>query len=358
MTLNSGYCIAVIKWSVDDTISDIICDALAALGHQTEQIRPVSQDFSKVDIVFSYGPYGSFLTVPTALAALPYTKRPIFVHWNTEGLPNLKIPWRLLQVIGAWRSWIGRLATSPNRTSQQLAKTYPIAWLNAHMFRYRYLGDYYYAHRQGWIDVFADSSLVYGKLHHRSGLPTLFVPWGAAPRWYDNLNLERDIDVLWMGNREGRRHKLLQFISNKLRAQGIKIYIADGIENPFIHDRERTELLNRSKITLNLTRTTYDDNFSRFSLAAPNRSLIVSETVLPHCPMFETGKHYVSTPVEQLVETILYYLQNDDARLQIIEQAYQLVTTKLTFSNSMKEILNAIDNVKQTAPAKTSDTGG
>ena len=79
----------------------------------------------------------------------------------------------------------------------------------------------------------------------------------------------------------------------------------------------------------------------RFALAASNRSLIVSEPLLPHRPDFEAGNHYVSAPISRLVENILYYLQHEDERQRIVEQAYQLVTTKLLFGQTLKRVLDA-----------------
>ena len=78
------------------------------------------------------------------------------------------------------------------------------------------------------------------------------------------------------------------------------------------------------------------------ALAAPNRSLIVSEPVLPHCPSFIAGTHYVSVPVKALAETILYYLNHEEERLRIVHNAYQLVTTKLVFRESIKSIMEAV----------------
>lgn len=346
MNQDKDYQIAVIEWSVDDTISAVIRDELNRLGHYSILVQPDTQDFREFDVVFSFGPYGNFLAIPSFLASLPVERRPIFVHWNTEGLPDLRIPWQLMRLIGAFRSWTGRLENSSIYLGHIMANIPPVSWLNARMYRFRYYGDYYYAQRNGWIDVFADSSVIYGGLHSRHGLPTIFAPWGATPRWYADLDLERDIDVLWMGNRKGkRRNNLLNQVCWELRALGLKVYVADGVENPFIHNEERTEILNRAKITLNLTRTWYDDNFSRFSMAAPNRSLIVSEPLLPHCPLYEAGIHYVSAPIEKLTEVILYYLQNENERLRIVDQAYQLVTTKLAFRNSVKQIMDAVDKI-------------
>ena len=120
------------------------------------------------------------------------------------------------------------------------------------------------------------------------------------------------------------------------------MYVADNEERPFAFGAERTELLNRAKITLNITRTWYDDNYLRFALAAPNRSLIVSEPMLPHCPAYRPGVHYVSAPVERLAETIVYYLKHEDERREIVESAYRLLATELAFRNGARRVLEVV----------------
>jgi len=243
---------------------------------------------------------------------------------------------------------LGRVQDSRNGSARIPGAKRLFSLNESRMLRFRYLGDYYYAHQRGWLDIFADTSEIYAAIHRQHGLPTIVAHWGATPQWYKDLGLQRDIDVLWMGTRgTKRRSTILDRVRSQLESHGVRIYVADGKENPFIFGDERIYYLNRSKITLNLTRTWYDDNFSRFALAAPNRSLIVSELVLPHCPSFVAGIHYVSAPVEKLAKTIRYYLDHEEERLHIVENAYQLVTTKLVFRESIKSIMDAVNQVYQ-----------
>lgn len=98
------------------------------------------------------------------------------------------------------------------------------------------------------------------------------MPWGipTGSNWYQNLNLERDIDALWMGKRRTKkRGKQLVNIQGALQKLGLNVYWADGVSQPFVYGEERTRLLNRAKITLNLGPTWYDPGFQfRFVLAA------------------------------------------------------------------------------------------
>jgi hypothetical protein len=331
-----------------DGITEVISDELKALGYQPVHFRIGSLIPEKADVVFSFGPYGKFLTIPRQLAKMPHDQRPIFVHWNTEGIPDLRIPWKIMSSIAGWRSWLGRVQDSRNGSARIPGTERLFSVIESRMLRFRYLGDYYYAHRRGWIDIFADTSKIYAEIHRRHGLPTIVAHWGATPQWYKDLGLERDIDVLWMGTRgTKRRSLLLDRVRSELENHGVRMYLADGKEQPFIFGTERIRYLNRSKITLNITRTWYDDNFSRIALAAPNRSLIVSEPVLPHCPSFIAGTHYVSAPVDSLAEAILYYLDHEEERLHLVDNAYHLVTTKLVFRESIKSIMDAVNQVYQ-----------
>ena len=338
------YHIAVTQWSVDDELAEVIGEELNHLGHQTIYIQPTLTRLPEnIDVIFSHGPYGNFLAIPALLDRLPFEQRPIFVHWNTKGLPHFTIPWPLMRLISNGGSWTGRLGGQNKRWGHFLAGILPSAWTNGKMSRFSCLGDYYYAYEQGWLDIFADSSVLFTQLYRNDGLPTHVMPWGATPPWYADLGLERDIDVLWLGNGDSKgRDKRLAHIYRGLRAQDVKLYVADGLENPIAVGQERTELLNRAKITLNLPQTWYDDNFSQFALAASNRSLILSGPLLPHCPAYERGTHFVSAPTERLPETILHYLTHDEERLQIVENAYQLVTTKLSFRSSIEAIMDKI----------------
>jgi hypothetical protein len=296
--------------------------------------------------VYSFAPYGNFAALVERIGALPANRRPLLIHWNTEGLPDLRLPWAIVYPLGSVRSWIGRLATRARAYDKQ-----PYVRYKDHMARFCHVGDYYQAHHRGVLSIYADSSAIYAEIHRKHGLPTTYCPWGAAPAWHAGSNPVRDVDVVWLGARGTRRRSnLLDRIRSELRRHGIEIYVVDNVENPFVWREERNELLSRAKITLNITRTWYDDNFSRFAMAAPNRSLIVSEPLLPHCLEYEAGTHYVAAPIEELSATILHYLAAEEERCKIADNAYHLVTRKLTFANSVRRVMAEAEAVLCSTP--------
>ncbi|MCX6044219.1 MAG: glycosyltransferase [Chloroflexi bacterium] len=332
------YRVGLIRWPSDGSgIGEAIYHALEAQGHEPFYFSLGSDITTPVDVIFLFGPFGRFLNELGQIRAKLARQQPIFIFWNTEGLPDLRLPWPLMAKLSAVRSWLSNL-----RDTHHCRHYAPslLARIDTSMIRFRHLGDFLYANQQGWIDVFADISAVYANLFETRGIPTLTAPFGGACDWYADLNVTRDIDVLWMGKRAtGRRSKLLDQVRLELRQRGVEMYVVDNIERPFVFDDARTQLLNRTKITLNLLRTWYDENSLRICLAAANRSLIVSEPLLAHVPQYKAGKHYVTAPVEQLADQIMYYLEHENERQRIVEDAYQLVTHELTIANSVRSLM-------------------
>jgi hypothetical protein len=340
--------VALVEWFPEqDGLSQVICRELTELGYEPVYFKFDEPIPPEADVVFTYGPYGKLMPILYRANHNFPEKRPVTVHWNMEGLPDLRLPWLLMRRIGAIRSWIGRLNISHNHPMRNLLTKLTTPWENR-VLRFRYVGDYHFAYKKGLLNVLADSSAIYAKIHSQHGLPTVVAPWGSTPLWYENLTMDRDIDILWLGQRGSkRRGALLDQIRQDLLPHGVKMHVADNQENPFIYGRERTEYLNRTKITLNLIRTWYDDNYSRFAMAAPNRSLIVSEDLLPHCPQYIPGTHYVSAPTGQLAQKILYFLNHSSEREAIVENAYQISTSTITFRRSVEIIMTAVEQARQ-----------
>lgn len=335
------YHIALIQWSIGNGIGDAIHDELVHLGHTVTYFPFDGRVPQGIEVLFLYGPFGKFLPVLEQVAT--WRQRPTVLFWNTEGLPDPRLPWPLTHTTNQLRSWLGRWSHAPQAWRRALANRPPILTLDRTLTRFRYMGDFFYAQQKGWLDVFGDISAYYAQIFQAHGLPTVVAPFGSFADWYADSGLERDIDVLWMGKRGTRRRgQLLDQLRADLRREGVEMYVADDEENPFIFGEERTRMLNRAKITLNLLRTWYDENSLRMCMAGPNRSLFVSEPLLPHVPEYVAGEHYVSAPVAQLATTIVYYVRQTAEREKITTKAYQLLTEQVTMRRSMARLLTAV----------------
>jgi hypothetical protein len=337
----AGQRVALISWHDGDGVTEMLCHEIARLGHTPVTFCAGCEIPGRIDVVLTHGPLGYSLPVWEAAARSGGGNGPVVVHWNTEGMPDPRIPYPLTKAIGTLRSKIVRVSRISEMSGGRLASTRIASVFDRGLARYRYLGDYYYALERGLLHVLADTSQVYTDIRNSRGLPTSYIPWGLSPLNYADLNLERDIDVLWMGARWSRRRsRVLDQVIRELRPLGVRMFIADNEESPFIFREERTHYLNRAKITLNITRTWYDDNFSRLVYAAPNRSMVVSERMQPHCPEFKENEHYVSVEVKDLAKTILHYLEHEEERRQIAENAYNMVVRELQFSTCVAKMLS------------------
>ena len=123
----------------------------------------------------------------------------------------------------------------------------------------------------------------------------------------------------------------------------MRFYVADNVEHPFIFGLERTRLLNRAKITLNVKTSGHSNGFTfRFHMAAGNRSLVVSEAFVPQSAHYEPGVHFIDAPPEHLADMIYYYVTHDKERRAVADNAYSLVTTEMTLAQSVQALMEEV----------------
>ena len=336
--------IGVVKWAGSDGIAAALGPELVDLGYEVQYFLFDEPIPPYLDLILTFAPYNDLYPLHSRIAQIPHDERPFYVHWNFESLPSPLIPWPMLKSLAQIRTWVNRKNYSSNDLVKIIFSISPIKFFDGRMNKFRYLGENHHALINGWMNLLADISDVQANIYKKHGVDAVYIPWGTSKTWHKELNLKRDIDLLWMGKRRTRRRsKLLDKICAELGEAGINCFIADGLENPFVYDQERIEILNRSKITLNLLPTWYDPAFIfRFHMAAGNRSLVISEPILQHNEKYAAGENYVSAPIEQLCDVILYYLNHEGERQEIIDNAYVLVTTEMTLTSSVKQLLNAV----------------
>jgi hypothetical protein len=340
--------IAVVKWAESDGVSDAIRSEFERLGYQADWFlfdQPVP---SHVDLVLTFAPWGRFIPIASQIGQMPRRKRPVFVHWNLEAPPDPSIPWPISKYLSDIRLSVDLLNDVQHSTVCSLRQIFPLAWINQDFHRFRFVGEYFYSYQKGWLDILCDTSLISAQYWRSRGLPAEYVPWGISSDWYEDLSLTRDIGVLWMGHRRNwYRSTMVDIVKKEMYKRGISMYVADGLETPFIHGAERTEILNRSIITLNI-QTERKKNIlpMRFVLAAGNRSLVLSDPALSHAPEILDGEHYVTAHSKSLVNKILHYLDHEIERQPIVQKAYDLCTTRLTMANSLRILLDKVQKYR------------
>ena len=112
--------------------------------------------------------------------------------------------------------------------------------------------------------------------------------------------------------------------------------------DPAFWGEDRTRLLNRTKIFLNIARYPGELPGFRLILGMANKALVVSEPIYRPAP-YVPGKHFVSCALEEMPDVIRHYLDHDLKREQIANEGYRLVSREVTLRQSVTKILNLLD---------------
>lgn len=321
-----GVQVGIVYFKPRDPTLKQFGQAVERLGCQVTPFQHIGPLPAGLDIVIAIGPFGSLVPVAKQIIALPEEDRPAFVLNMTEQFPNPKIPDWLLYPAGILRSLVDRIVYRKQASGNW--ETLP--GLNSLLkfgHRYRYFGDLLWLRSQGILTVLTLSSYWTGDFLRARGFDPLVLPISALPAPQNDPEVERDVPVLWLGKiGSSRRGQLLNQLRVELRARGVEMMVIDGVEHPYVFGPERDLLLRRTKIVLNLLRAWWDDNSLRYILAAQKKALIITEPTLPHTA-FKPGEHLVVAPLDKMADTILYYLDHEEERREIVEKAYALITS-------------------------------
>jgi hypothetical protein len=161
---------------------------------------------------------------------------------------------------------------------------------------------------------------------------------GYHPSQGCDLGLPRDIDVLFLGDLKiPRRRPLI----SQLQRHKVNLVALGDWSDPAYWGKNRTRLLNRAKIFLNVQRYPGELSGQRLLLGMANKVLVISEPMYNPAP-YVSGKHYITATIEEMLEVIRYYLAHEDERRALVEDAYRFVTQEVTLEHSLSRILALI----------------
>lgn len=177
------------------------------------------------------------------------------------------------------------------------------------------------------------------------GITAGALPVCALPSYGRDLGHgERDLDVLFIGRVNSRRKSLLPALKAALEARGCSVRIEDDCRG-----EERTKLLNRTRIVINIHKFPWDFPGMRLLMAGLCGALIVSEPA-PDMRPFSPGMDFAPTPLDRMVETVLHYLDHEDERLHMVANARKLMTGLLAPENFRARLIAELGRLEN-APA-------
>jgi hypothetical protein len=295
------------------------CDVKHVPNHTTVEIPPHG------DWLLIRGNAAWYPNLNRRLIALPRNRRPHVLLWHSEPLPparatGLPLPWLNLREVAKI------LLRDPRATD-----------VYTNYFTLRSL------QRAGIPDVLVVSSRGRQEFLAERGIQGHFAPLGCDPSMGRDLELQRDIDVLFLGILDvPRRNRLLR----SLKDQGVNLTEAGSWTDPAFWGENRTRLLNRTKILVNLARTPAEFSGFRLSLGMANKALVVSEPIYRPEP-FVSGRHFVMVPSERMVATIRHYLDAAEERVSITEIASRFVQEEATLQRSTEYLVNLMEEYER-----------
>ncbi len=338
----------------------MICDVLLDLG--IEAWTNPQRGYMDADvIIFPAGPAGLDLIIDWQVPPKPET---ILILWLVDPFPPpdmspreemlgrwiAKLNWRVLlskkwaDIVKKWIPFgrdIMRLASwfCIRKLRKEITRNGKLNYLDcadrewARVMQRHYMLKHHM--QEGRIDYLFATTTAKQELLSRHGYAVDFVPFGYHSSLGENLGLDRDIDVLFLGRTHTRRRaSMLSNLRKELGDKGVEITVVDRD----CYGKERIELLNRTKISLDIPRVPWDFGPERFLLSMSCGALVVSEGLEPRKP-YTHDENFIQSRVSDLAETICTYLKDEQARQRITDNAYEFITTQVSLTRSVSIIL-------------------
>jgi len=307
------------RWGADRAGGDVLLDGLRSRGIEIRRFlkEPWRPEHGRVLVVV--GNVSWYPILRRQLETAPLSQLPTTIVWHFEPLPPPR------------RSGLPKPWLDHREIAKVLLRDERVTDPYSNLRRLRSLA------RRGLPHRLFVSTAERGELLREYGIESEPLPLGYYPKQGRDLGLERDIDTLFLGIVTLRRRmRLLQ-----LRLAGLKVMSRGGWQDPECWGDNRTRLLNRTKIFLVVSRFPGQFTRLRFSLAAANKTLILSE---PHYNSEEyiPGQHYVAAPIAEMPRVARYYLEHEEERQRITEAAHKLATEVETMDQALDRLAEAI----------------
>lgn len=336
--------IAIMQWGTRSQLSVVQAQTIEELGHNHKVFNYYEMIPDGTEIVLVQGPYGSLSSLIEQLSAYPNNCRPVFVYWFQQSLDFRRPEWLRMFLANIFSELSHNRKN--NKTASETFAPSPTNPIRSRGSRLGFLGDMLWLKQNGLLDVLGLSSTVYADYLQSLGIESTVIPRGYHPSYGAQLNLQRDISLVWMGKiRTHRRKKILQNLSNEMQKHGKVMKIFDGATNPFIFGDTRTEILNRTWFVANVFFSGPTDELSiRFFISGANGAVVITEPGLNKYP-FIPGTHLVETPVSEMAGRIFYYLDHPNEWQEISHNMSSLLQNELTLRNSISQLLDRAEKV-------------
>ncbi|WP_417248342.1 hypothetical protein [Celeribacter sp.] len=336
--------------SVVESLSQNVAQGLGSHGFNVSTCRDGDPALLKSDIVLVLGSVGSMRRTVSLLERNPNPRR-IVVMWVFEPLParfmskaRIRLASHLspVQTGKAWTKPVLHLLTRPLDYVLHLPYRDIVS---ARMFRF--LVDTFAmldrGQRKGWLNHVVTSTEEKRLYLESHGISAQFLPVGQQPFFGKDMQMPRDIDVLFIGSlKSKRRRRELDQLRSRLAAYGLKTHIPDGP----VWGEARAELVNRTKVLLHIHNFEWDTPWMRWNLAAANGAAVASQPLSVPYPM-RPGIDYLSAPAEDLAAAIRNLVQDETRCQQMVRTCQATISEHMTAARSIALLAQKFETLLQ-----------
>ncbi len=343
-----------------DEMGHILSQVVRELGLDVRVARDAEPSLLDCDALILFGKCSAF-TQSARLLEAHAARRPATILWHIEPLLPEPVPqaaqrtcrmlagcdwsewpWPMSEIVaripgsglvrGAARDLLSaRLTRRCGWDSQpRYAQVHPRQWSHAaqhHAWLWR-------RHNDRWCDLVAVSTIPRHRVLTEMGIRCAYAPLGYHPGWGTDLGLARDIDVLFLGRvRRTSRRTVLARVGDRLRHHGLRLTVVDRD----CFGQDRTELLNRTRIVLDLVQCPWDMPVMRLLTSMACGAMVISDW--PGDPHPFSRDHLVQVEATALADTAVHYLEAESERQRIAHAGRQYVVKQLTWHETVRRVL-------------------
>lgn len=321
----------LVREDIKASSAPVAAEILRELGFGVRLVTETEVDLGPDRILLVRGSPLWYRRTLARVAALEPGQRPCVVVWHTDALPMPSASGLPSERLTA-REW-AKIVLRDRRINDHYS--------NARYFRH--------LSRLHITTAVAVASRAYQAYLSQEGIESEFVPVGYHPSYGHMLELERDIDVLFLGEyRVRRRRRILR----RLERENVQVVrLGSNSLTKGYWGEKRTQLLNRTKILLHIPR--YQGHLSdRLLMGMATGALVVSESLYLPDP-FEPGVHYVESSVDGMAETVRHYLADEESRRRVTDAAFRFISEELPMERTYARLMElAGESGHVAAPAR------
>lgn len=332
-------------------MTDAIRIGLTNRGFQVDLFHEGDKNALKKDCILLMG---SLLQKSASLIDRSKEHPPMTIVWQSEPLPSPELGKRTLATLVAIskvrynQKWVQRCVRIFGKPIYYFAHMFGKSGISLQqntLKELRFAVDNLYWLKRGrdrkWLTQIGATTEQKRIYLEENGYPSFLLPVGISPAFGSRLDLERDIDVLFIGNVKSKiRRSRVAEVFEKLESFGCKVHLAPrGTEGDV-----RTHLVNRSKIVLHIHQFPWDTPWMRWSLATANGAVVASEELSVPYPL-RRGHDYLSAPYDQLAKSIFELLSDEPRRLKMLANCQETLNTHMSLEGSLDKVASMIEQL-------------